>query len=167
MMTPFARLATTLTLSLGIALSPISAAPAKADERTDALVATILGLAVVGAIIDDNRRDARRDRRLDRDIRRDDRRDDWRDDRRGDRRRDGVHRSKILPGQCLRYFRTVRGGRDYMGGACLQRNYDHANRLPHRCSMSIMTYNRRGDLVRRTVYRQGCLSRAGYVIAGR
>ena len=59
MMTPFARLATTLTLSLGIALSPITAAPARADSDADKILAILLGLAVVGTIIDD-----RRDRRV-------------------------------------------------------------------------------------------------------
>lgn len=153
MMTPFARLATTLTLTLGIALSPISAAPAKAGDRdAEAIIATILGLAVVGAIIDDNRRD----RRLERDVRR----DDWRDDRR-------PRFSKDLPGRCERYFSTSSGGRTYMGGRCLERRYSHADRLPSRCALKIRTHNRDGRLVQRTVYRQGCLRGHGFTIAGR
>lgn len=152
MMTPFARLATTLTLTLGIALSPISSAPAKAGDRNaEAIIATILGLAVVGAIIDHNRRD----RREERDVRPD------------DRDPDGVNRSKILPGKCLRYFPTVRGGRNYMGGNCLRKHYRNSHLLPTHCSMDIDTFNRRGDLVRRTVYRQGCLSRSGFYIPNR
>ncbi len=142
MMTPFARLATTLTLSLGLALSPFSAAPAKADDKTAAIVATLLGLAVVGVLIDKHN---------------DDRRD----------RPDRVDRSKFLPGKCLRYFRTAEGGRKYMGGTCLLRNYAHADSLPRRCQTNIQTYNRRGQPVWRTVYRQGCLINAGYRIAGR
>ncbi|WP_421702170.1 hypothetical protein [Aliiroseovarius sp.] len=145
MMTPFARLATALTLSLGIVLSPISTAPARANDNTDAWVAALLGLAIVGAIIDD-----KNDRRRDRDVHRPDR---W------DR--------KALPGRCLKRFETRDGTKRFWGARCLERHYARAHRLPARCEVTIKTRNRHGDRVRRDVFKPRCLRREGYTVAGR
>ena len=145
MMTPFARLATTVTLSLGIALSPISAAPASAKDNTDAWVAALLGLAIVGAIIDD-----KNDRRRDRDVHRPDR-----------------PSRKALPGRCLKRFETRDGTKRFWGARCLERHYDRAHRLPARCEVTIKTRNRHGDRVRRDVFKPRCLRREGYTVAGR
>jgi uncharacterized membrane protein YccC len=145
MMTPFARLATTLTLSLGLVLSPISTAPASAKDNTDAWVAALLGLAIVGAIIDD-----KNDRRRDRDVHRPDRVD-----------------HKALPARCLRQFETRDGLKRFWGARCLERHYPRAHRLPARCEVTIKTRNRHGDRVRRDVFKPRCLRREGYTVAGR
>ena len=143
MMTPFARLATTLTLSLGIALSPITAAPARADSDADKLLAILLGLAVVGTIIDD-----RRDRRV---------------------VVDRPHRPnrKALPARCLKRFETRDGTKRFWGARCLERHYPRAHRLPARCEVTIKTRNHHGDRVRRDVFKPHCLRREGYTVAGR
>ncbi|WP_300515252.1 hypothetical protein [Aliiroseovarius sp.] len=146
MMTPFARLATTVTLSLGLALSPISATPAKANGNNDAWVAALLGLAIVGAIIDDNRGDRYRGRDL------------YRPDRPS---------RKALPARCLQRFETRDGTRRYFGARCLDRNYRFASRLPARCETQIRIRNRHGDRVRREVFNPRCLRREGYWVAGR
>ena len=143
MMTPFARLATTLTLSLGIALSPISTAPARADDNLEAWIAALMGVAILGAIVDD---------------RRDDRRDVVRPDR--------PHR-KALPSRCLKRFDTRDGAKRYWGARCLERHYPRAHRLPARCEVTIKTRNRHGDRVRRDVFKPRCLRREGYTVAGR
>lgn len=147
MMTPFARLATAVTLSLGIVLSPISATPARAKDNTDAWLAALLGLAIVGTILDD-----KNDRRYDRDR---------------ELRRPEHFDRKALPGRCLKRFETRDGARRYWGARCLERHYPRAHRLPARCELTIKTRNRHGDRVRRDVFKPRCLRREGYTIAGR
>ncbi|MEL6617250.1 MAG: hypothetical protein AAFP16_00125 [Pseudomonadota bacterium] len=141
-----------------IAVTGISAAPARAgDDDVGRALATILGLAIVGAVIADSRNDKAsapvyhgnnyrvypghpKPRPLPPRVGR-----------------------KLLPQDCLYSFKT-RGGRTakVFGQRCLNRSYHHANSLPRACARQIDT--RQG---RRYGYGAKCLSNHGYKLARR
>lgn len=144
--------------AMAIALTTFSASPAHAerDDRAARAVATLLGLAVVGKIIHDNRKD--------------------RSDGHVTRAGRGVdHGSRIkprpmprrvaraaLPRQCFRSFQTRRGQVNMFARRCLERNYRAANRLPQHCAQRIRT-----DRGTRAGFDARCLRRSGYNVSRR
>ncbi|MCI2400163.1 hypothetical protein [Aliiroseovarius subalbicans] len=138
-----------LTLAASIALTPMAAAPARADNNDNAAaIAALLGLIIVGTAVSNSNNDVVYERR-------------------SSRERIAPRRTRALPEQCLKRFETRRGTKRYFGSRCLERNFRFANRLPERCEIRIKTRNRAGDRVRRDVYTPACLRREGYFIAGR
>ncbi len=138
--------------AVAIAVTGISAAPARAgDDDAAAAIAALLGLAVIGAVIADKRKDKKE-------------------------RREAIQRPlpkpvkplprrvsrKLLPQQCLRSFRTDRGQRRVFGQRCLNRNYDYVNSLPRQCHREFYT-----DRGWRQGYGARCLNRHGYQLARR
>lgn len=67
---------------------------------------------------------------------------------------------KQLPAQCLVRVDSRDGVRRAFGERCLQRNYRHANRLPHNCAINV-----RGRNHDRTLYEARCLRSYGYSLA--
>lgn len=143
--------------AIAIAATTFTAAPAYADnDRAARTVATLLGLAVVGKIIHDNR------------------------DRQGGHvtvtnpgrnlghgtvsprpRSQGVHRA-ALPARCLRSFQTRGGEVRMFGRRCLEQNYRAVNRLPQSCAQHIRT-----DRGTRSGFGARCLRRNGFRISQR
>ena len=70
--------------------------------------------------------------------------------------------TRLLPGQCLRSYQTRRGTYRGFGQRCLRNNYRYAHQLPNRCLLSLRTRN--GD---RNTYEARCLRNAGYRLARR
>ncbi len=182
-----ARLIGTIAAT-AIALTAFAAPQARAQgDRTAQTIATILGLAIVGKIIHDDRQDRKR------------RKDDAYIHRRAPEPRAHAHNSnlhrhgdithnhhdgryahnhtytrkqprvrplphrvdrKLLPKKCFRSYDT-RQGRYYMfGRRCLERHYRFVDRLPQTCAQRVRTYDgpRRG-------YDARCLRRNGYSLA--
>lgn len=144
--------------AVAIAATTLTAAPAYADrdnDRAARAIAAILGLAVVGAIINDNKRD---------------RADDHVPARRPST---GTNHGRYeprplprrverapLPSQCFRRFQTRRGQVKMFVRRCLERNYRAVNRLPQYCAQRIRT-----DRGVRAGFDARCLRRAGYRVA--
>lgn len=149
-------LAGALTLT-SLSTGPAFAGPKNNNDDINALIAALLGLAVVGAVIS-NKGD--REPRI-QDIPRTGRggghrggRSTW-DDRQ-------MHPKFQLPRECLRRFKTQHGKQKYWGKRCLKRNYDFARSLPRSCRDTIVAKNNRGVYVTRKVYEPRCLKQAGY-----
>ncbi len=143
-----------------LTLTSLTAAPAFAGQRNknnnndiDAFIAALLGLAVVGAVINNND-DHRTTRRPEKPRRP---KGDGRivDDRR-------MHPKFQLPRDCLRRFNTQYGQEKYWGKRCLKRNYEFSRSLPRNCHDTIVARNNRGVYVARKVYEPRCMKQAGY-----
>ena len=183
---------TAALLSLSLAFTSVSAAPARAaeDDLGKFIVGAIALLAIGKALEDQNKSSpARRtetataksktyvqptwdDRTWNDRNRWDDRfgRDDRYYDRDGKFRRDGKKPKKLknkrtqraLPAECFYRVRTRSGLLGVFSSSCLQRSMHKANRLPDRCRDRIRT--RRGL---RHVYRAACLRDYGYRVEAR
>lgn len=146
-------------LVAAITLSPVTTAPSFAgprksndDSNVNALIATLLGLAVVGAVISHKKNN--------------DDRDTGRSQRGGhrefDRDRLQVNPDYLLPGKCLRKFKTQFGKERYWGRNCLQKRYGNVGSLPKSCRETIVAKNKSGVWVSRKVYEPHCMRQAGY-----
>ncbi|MRU15807.1 hypothetical protein FDP25_10250 [Roseovarius sp. A21] len=166
----------TLIVAASMAVTGLSAAPARADAEDAAkVIAGVAALAILGAAIADADDDRDRVTRNRGHLRHDNRhrghgkkwghrknRDNW-----NKRQRNNNHarplpnrvKRKLLPGACRTQVR-VRGGQSIRGFGryCLTRNYGYANSLPRACKTSVRS--RHGKL--RTIYRGRCLYRHGY-----
>lgn len=141
-------------LVAAISLNPASLAPSYAGSRNHdnsddvgAFIAALLGLAAVGVVISNNRDNHRTHKPT----------------RHG--YDDGRHRVDpkfILPGKCLRKFRTQFGKERYWGRGCLKKRYGHVRSLPRACRDTVVIKNQNGTWVSRKVYHPRCLRDAGY-----
>ncbi|MEP4195082.1 MAG: hypothetical protein ABJL99_05520 [Aliishimia sp.] len=144
--------------AISILVTGVSASQADAGSRdTERALAAILGLAVIGAIVAENRKDDRREkeavtrnhrpviqaRPLPRDVQR-------------------KNNRRVLPQACLQSVETRRGNARYLGQRCLERNYRHVNSLPQNCQRRINTNH--GS---RNGYAFQCLRQNGYTLARR
>jgi hypothetical protein len=150
--------------ALSIALTGLAAAPARAgDEDVAKIVGALVGLAILGAVINDNRK--------------------------GDvvvtqpRKHPRAHprphvqprrpyadpgprplpRRFVLPSRCLRTVPLRNGQRvSAFGQGCLNKYYGHANSLPRKCARADRAKNR-------VIYSYGtrCLQNAGYKLSRR
>ncbi|WP_424943484.1 hypothetical protein [Aliiroseovarius crassostreae] len=139
-------------LVAALSLNPMTSGPAlagsKDNEDVGALIAALLGLAVVGTIIaKSNDRD---------------------DDRAKPKPRRHVkpapkrHSKYRLPNKCLRKFQTQFGKKRYWGRGCLNKRYDHVKSLPKACRDTVVIKNNDGVWVPRKVFHPRCLKEAGY-----
>lgn len=143
-----------------LAVTAITAAPAYADrdDRAARTIATILGLAVIGSIINDNRQDkkARRDehvqpvRKKHAQTARKQHNNGYVQPRRQVQpkplpprvqRKSQPNRvnQKLLPQRCFNSVNTRRGQVQMFGKRCLERNYRAVNRLPQQCYQKVRT----------------------------
>ncbi len=168
------RLIGTFT-AVAIALTTVSAAPAYAgndrDKRNARALATILGIAIVGKIIHDNKKD--RDKKV---VRKSNRsthsQGHQRVQRHGQRTYGKTNRHvqprplprrvdrKLLPQNCFRSFNTRRGQVHMFGRRCLEQNFRFANNLPRDCAQRVRT-----DRGVRAGFDARCLRRNGYRLA--
>lgn len=157
-----------IVIGAAVAVTAIGNAPARADDDVARALAAIVGLAIVGSVIN-NRLDDNNNRAV---TRRYEGRDIF--GRPGTRRPDSViHRvnprplprrvaKRLLPGQCLRSFDTRDGRYRIFGKRCLERNFDYARSLPRACKVSF-----RANQKKRRGYDARCLRREGYQLARR
>jgi hypothetical protein len=155
--------------AVSIGVTSLIAAPARAGQYdTERAIAALLGLAVIGAIVADDRKDRRK-----------------RNDAVTRHSNQGVHDGlrnghirrtptlearplpnrvsrKLLPQRCLRSFETDRGRARVFGARCMDRHYDFVRDLPARCERRIRT-----DRGVRYGYSARCLDRYGYQLARR
>lgn len=170
-----------------VALTTFTAMPVYAgDERAARAIATILGLAIVGKIIHDERKSDKKKKRARREYRdaynpeppRHTKRNVHRHGALSHSHRDGrfshdhgysqpeprplprrVDR-KQLPQNCFRSFETRNGPAHMFARRCLERNYKFAHRLPQDCARRVRT--REGT---RAGFDARCLRRNGYSLA--
>jgi hypothetical protein len=164
-----------------LAVTAITAAPAYADrdDRAARAIATILGLAVVGAIINDNRHDkkARRNehvqpvRKKHANIVRKQHNNGYVQRRQQVQPKSLPKRvqrksqpsrvnQKLLPQRCFNSVNTRRGQVHMFGRRCLERNYRAVNRLPQQCFQRVRT-----SQGTRTGFDARCLRQNGYRLA--
>ncbi|HKK85131.1 MAG TPA: hypothetical protein VJ942_06370 [Roseovarius sp.] len=157
----------TLVVASAMAVTGLSAAPARADAEDAAkIIAGVAALAILGAAIADAKDDkdhvARNRGHLRHDNRRHGRAHNWNNRHRGNKHARPLPQRvqrKLLPGACRIEARARNGQRlRGFGRHCLKRNYGYANSLPRACESRVR--GRHGKL--RTVYRGRCLYRHGY-----
>jgi len=156
-----------------IALTALGSAPAVAgNDQTARTIATILGLAAIGAIVHDKRKDRKKERQV--------HRHKPAPVYKQPKGHIKQHRShtpprytvpkprplpqrasrKLLPQHCLRSFETHRGKVRMFGARCLNKRFDFAHRLPRECEYVFNTP--RGD---RRGFEARCLRDRGYRLA--
>ncbi|MDA5093059.1 hypothetical protein O2N63_03070 [Aliiroseovarius sp. KMU-50] len=167
-------------LVASLSLNPAFAEPNYPYEREQnsdisALIATLLGLAIVGSVISNsNDNDEQEEQQhyqqelpdepnlFDEHEMPDEHvyRDEERREHIIERKRE---RAKYrLPGKCLRKFKTQFGKERYWGTRCLQNRYEYARSLPRACRTKIVAKNKEGVWVLRKVYQPACLREEGY-----
>ncbi len=135
-----------------IGITSLGATPAAADNDDAArALAALLGIAIIGAVINDSRKDDHVTR-------------------------DRIYRPhhpikprplpprvgnrKLLPAQCLRTFRTDHGKINGFGSKCLGKSYRHVNALPRSCAVRFRDQHGYGR-----GWSAQCLRRNGYQLA--
>jgi len=128
-------------------------APVMANERTEQLIAGAILLGILGAALNEGQR---------------------RDDRRVEQRHvtpllpevEFRHveprRTRALPAECLRRYRTRDGRVRLFDGQCLEQSFRGYRHLPLDCAVTIRSQGRF-----ESGFRPRCLRRAGYQMAGR
>ena len=133
-------LATSLALA---AMTPTSASARMSEDE----IAALLGLLVIGAAIHNSRNDDRPSTPAPAPAQQRPNRN-W----------------QVLPSQCLTTVETRRGQAVRMfGQRCLNRNYQHTNRLPAACQVQVRSEN--GN--RRQGYRANCMRNQGFRMSRR
>lgn len=161
------RLIGTITAAT-IAVTSIGITPAYADrdDRAARALATVLGIAVLGAIIHDNNKSDKSHKnetyRKPVQTHRTKPIQTQRKQRIAPKALPQRVSRKLVPQSCLRSFRTRDGRTQMFGQRCLQRSNTNVNRLPQKCFQRIRT--RDGQ---RAGYNARCLSRRGYQLSRR
>lgn len=151
-----------------LTVTAFGTAPARADEDLLRALAAIAGIVVVGKVISDRLEDEKDRRNSVYRNRFDDRYVyDFPRDSRIIRRIEPQPlpqdvRRRLLPGDCLRSWRTQNERARVFDKNCLKKNYSYTNSLPRACELKVRVKNknRRGYDVR-------CLRRNGYQLARR
>ncbi len=148
-------------LASALILNPMTTRPALAgsgdNDDVGALLAALLGLAVVGTIVSNADRSPRHvapppNIRVDkpRKPRRHVVDDRW------------MHPKYRLPNKCLRTFKTQFGKKRYWARNCLNNRYGYVKSLPRACRDTVVIRNKNGIWVPRKIYHPRCLKEAGY-----
>ena len=152
-----------------IAITAFGAMPARADNDDAArALAALLGIAIVGKIIHDNKKDKKAHHYEKKHVKKNHvphyNQPSYKPPRYQPKPRPLPRRvdRKLLPGKCFHSYRTGRGKVRMFGRRCLKNNYDFVNRLPRQCLYEFDTPrgNRRG-------YEARCLRDRGYRLARR
>lgn len=150
-------------VAAAVGLTALGASPAFADRDDDLAraLAAVLGVAVIGSIIHDNRKKKKARHAP---------RQQYQPAHNPPRVRDHGHiqpkplprkvRRKLLPQHCLRSFDTRRGTVRMFPRRCLERSYSFVHRLPGHCATQIRTH--RGH---RIGWEARCLRQSGYRLA--
>ncbi|TYB77828.1 hypothetical protein [Maritimibacter fusiformis] len=136
----FTRTALASMLAASLALTPMTAQPARADDRANAIAAVTIFTLLLGGMA----AAASRDRDRDRDH------GDW----------GGHHgnRAKVLPSQCAMVVLKGQNRARYYRAGCLRNNFAGWRQLPERCFERLDVRNGR-DI---RAYKGRCLARFGY-----
>ena len=152
-----------IILAAAIAVTGMTAAPARADNDAAKVIAGVAALAIIGAVIAEERKDRRRKAAARNHVSK-------HQYNHGKRYQDGGHRYRYqkrskrhaLPVRCRRDGFTRRGEVYGYGRRCLLNNYSQFNALPHDCAVRARGYN--GG--QRVIYSGRCLRKHGYVTPG-
>ncbi|MEY8839332.1 hypothetical protein AB9K41_09920 [Cribrihabitans sp. XS_ASV171] len=146
-----------LIVSTAIAVTGLSAAPARAADPHD-ILGGIAALAIIGAAINhyDKKRD--RERSYQPPVTRNQPVYDRHHDRPARQLPERVRRYN-LPSECLRQFDSL-GRRPVLGSRCLERNYRWAHKLPRGCEVAV-----REGRGHRRAYDMRCLRQQGYRVS--
>ena len=151
-------------VSAAITVAVIGNAPARADDSLARALAAIVGVAVVGAVIQNQLEDDRNEKRASK-------------NRSGVRPAHLHHRDRVinraqqrktphranrwlLPGDCLRSFNTGYARYRVFGKRCLEQTWGATGQLPNACKVKF-----RSNSKNRVGYGARCLRRAGYQLA--
>lgn len=129
-----------IVLSAALAVTGVSAVPARADNDVGKVIAGVAVLGLLGAAL--HRHNTR------------------------DRRRQQVMQPKPipqhfrkydLPARCVRYFPNYSHEENLVARGCLRKNYQYEASLPRQCRVTFWNGN-----AHRTGYRPRCLTKRGY-----
>jgi len=138
-----------LILATALAVTGLSAVPARADGDTARLFAGLAALALLGAAIQSNRNNGLNDQQGDQSV--------THNYNYSPRDTPPKYTRKDLPRKCLRK-RNVNGrNRNLLGAGCLRNNYAFNATLPYACQLGYWDGNRN-----RTGYEPKCLRERGY-----
>lgn len=135
----FTRTALATTLAASLALTPMTAQPARADDAANAIAAATFFTLLLGGMAAAASRDRDRDH------------GDW-----------GGHRgnrAKVLPSECAMVVLKGQKRARYYRAGCLRNNFRGWRKLPDRCFKRLDVRNGR-DI---RAYNGRCLVRHGYV----
>jgi hypothetical protein len=149
------RPAMALALGIGIALSPVASAPARADLEGDELLAFLIALGIIGVAIDQS----------------------------GDTSVTGPYPRPnppyprppqpprprhpdtpahlLIPESCLVQYNFRGAKQAFVTQACLKQRFDYWRHMPRQCDHNLR-FTRHGRDVRQTAYDMPCLRRHGY-----
>ena len=151
-----------------ITVTAVGTVPARANEDVLRALAVIAGIAVVGKVASDRlSRDDRKNRIVSKNRFDDSYFYDYSRDNRVIRRveprplpRDV--RRRLLPGECLRSWKTRYNRARVFDEKCLRKNYAYTKSLPRACEVKVRAKNKK-----RRGYDVRCLRRNGYQLARR
>ena len=157
----------TATLAAALVFSPLTSAPARADNDVGKILLGAIALGVVVNAIE-KKRDRDQAEEQSQHVDRGRHQPPY-----GERPRHGQRppvevpgrfrpRNRVLPAQCEFDVRTWDGRTDVLGARCMERAGVRVNRLPNRCEFSIPSP--RGP---RTVFGKRCLRHEGYTVEAR
>lgn len=149
-----ARVLLAATLTASLALSPLTAAPARADSNGGAIAAAgLIALLMAGiAASNSQAQTAPRDRWSETD-------NDWRRIPTPQPPRERHESRKELPNECRVTARRGPSSEAYYDKSCLMQELRGARFLPDRCEEDLRV---RGAHGRQEVYAESCLARYGY-----
>ncbi|MDE4132294.1 hypothetical protein PXK00_04175 [Phaeobacter sp. QD34_3] len=147
-----------LILSLSLALTGVSAAPARADEDVAKFIAGMALLGILGAAINDARHDNQHGHVAP---------PPQHPPHHPRPHPPTVHPRPLpphvarydLPAQCVRYFPRYSKSHTLVGQTCLQRHYRFESSLPQACRVTFWN-----GQVHRSGYKPSCLQNRGYRI---
>ena len=147
-------------VATSILFTGFAAAPARANqEDVGRALATLIGIAIVGAVIHDSNKDKKSKVRVNKQPEKKMQKKKKHVLARPLPRRVAQH---LLPSKCLRSFETRRGTARIFGQRCLERNYEFTHRLPQHCERRVRT-----DRGSRFGFGARCLRKQGYKLARR
>jgi hypothetical protein len=152
-----------LTAAAAIALTGITATPAAAlDKNAREFLGVLLGMAVLGAVINEANKGNARPQPQPQPRRAPPPNTNWGNNGWNDNHNNGwENRATWLPGKCLRTVRLNSGNREVVSAQCL-RDEGVTARLPSNCAFDIRT-----DWGTQRVYGTSCLCDAGFRISRR
>ncbi|MEM8776608.1 MAG: hypothetical protein AAGF53_16355 [Pseudomonadota bacterium] len=158
-----------------IALSGMTATPARADNDFGKIVAGAAALAIIGIALSQKKEKSVRHQNVSRSYNRPIYKDAHSYGKKSyghnyghkkhskNFKHDSYGVYKGLPAHCRTTIRTKYGDRRGYRRGCLHRNYAHYNSLPHKCAISGRSYSNGG---RSVVYERSCIRQHGYFTAG-
>ena len=152
-------------VATSILFTGFAAAPARANqEDVGRALATLIGIAIVGAVIHDSNKDKKSKVKVYKQPEKKVQKKQVQKKKKHVQARPLPRRvaQHLLPSKCLSSFETRRATARILGQRCLERNYEFTHRLPQHCERRVRT-----DRGSRFGFSARCLRKQGYKLARR